>query len=382
MSSYIPNPALRGADPVSVLRLIRTDGIGPMTFFHLLKFCGSVDRAIEMAPALSGRGGRKKEITLTSRAAAEREYNAITKFGAKIVMYGEASYPRLLQTIPDAPPLLMVLGHPHLWETQNIVAMVGARNASANGCAFTRKLASELGSKQHLIVSGLARGIDTHAHTASLATGTVAVIAGGIDTIYPPENEKLYRAIAEAGAIISEAPFGSQPLARSFPARNRIIAGMSAGTLVVEASLKSGSLITAHYALDYGRDVFAVPGSPMDPRAAGTNQLIRDGAIMVESAQDILNGLNPPDKLPLAEPDEGMFEEAAASFDDESTLSEAREAVLAALSATPTLMDDVLVATGLSAHYVMAACLELELAGRVIRHAGAKISLKLGEQNE
>ena len=382
MSNYIPNPGLRGADPISVLRLIRTEGIGPMTFFHLLKFCGDVERAIEMAPTISARGGRKKALAVTSRAAAEREYAAILKFGAKIVLYGEETYPRLLQTIPDAPPLLMVLGHPHLWQPTNIVAMVGARNASANGCAFTRKLATELGNKQHLVVSGLARGIDTHAHTASLATGTVAVIAGGIDTIYPPENEKLYRAIAEAGAVISEAPFGSQPIARSFPARNRIIAGMSAGTLVVEASLKSGSLITAQYALDYGRDVFAVPGSPMDPRAAGTNHLIREGALMVESAQDILGNLNPPGSLPLAEHSNGGFAEPPASVTDEAMLHEAREAVLLALSAAPTTMDDVLVATGLSAHYVMAACLELELAGRIMRHAGAKISLKLGEQDE
>jgi DNA processing protein len=243
-------------------------------------------------------------------------------------------------------------------------------------------LATELGQKQQIIVSGLARGIDTHAHTAALATGTVAVIAGGINTIYPPENDKLYKAIAETGAIISEAPFGSQPLARSFPARNRIIAGMSTGTLVVEASLKSGSLITAEYALDYGRDVFAVPGSPMDPRAAGTNQLIRDGAVMVESAQDILQNLHPPSKLPLAESQGALFENAAPNFIDDVGIDAAREAVLKVLSAAPSLIDDVLVATGLSAHYVMAACLELELAGRITRHSGAKISLRLGDDDE
>lgn len=377
MSSFIPNPTLRGADPVSVLRLIRTEGIGPMTFFHLVKFCGGVEQAIEMAPAISARGGRKKPLNIVSRAEAQREFDAVAKYGASIVMYGDETYPRLLQTIPDAPPLLMVKGHPHLWQNMNILAMVGARNASANGCAFTRKLASELGQKNHLIVSGLARGIDTHAHTASLASGTVAVIAGGINTIYPPENEKLYFSIAEQGAIISEAPFGAQPMARHFPARNRIIAGMSAGTLVVEASLKSGSLITAHYALDYGRDVFAVPGSPMDPRAAGTNHLIREGAIMVESAQDILGNLNPPEKLPLAEAQGTLFESPVLR--DTQALDEAREAILATLSAAPTLLDDVLVATGLSAHYVMAALLELELAGMVMRHAGAKISLRLGE---
>ncbi len=377
--NFIPNPALRGTDPIDALRLIRSEQVGPMTFFHLVKFCGSVKKAIEMAPDISRRGGRKKPITITPKADAEREYDAITKFGAQVLMYGEEAYPRLLQYIPDAPPLITVKGHPHVFGHSKLVGMVGARNASANGCAFAKKIASDLGAGGYSVVSGLARGIDAAAHRGSMVSGTVAVIGGGIDNVYPPENAALFQEIAECGAIISEQPFGMQPHARSFPGRNRIIAGMSLGVVVVEASLKSGSLITANYAGDYGRDVFAVPGSPMDPRCHGTNKLLKEGATLVESARDILANISPTGELPLAENQMRLFDEPTAASIHDSVLDEAREALLSALGASPTLLDELLIATGLTPHLMMAVLLELELAGRLERSAGGRVALRMGE---
>lgn len=381
MHSFIANPTLRGTDPIDALRLIRSENVGPMTFFQLVKFCGSVAKAIEMAPGLSQRGGRKKPIKIASKADAQKEYEALTKFGAKLLLFGQPEYPRLLQTIADAPPVLTVRGHLHLFAHDRLVGVVGARNASANGCAFARKLAGELGAEKYTVVSGLARGIDAHAHRGALATGTVAVIGGGIDNIYPPENEALFNEIAEAGAILSEMPFGMKPHAHSFPGRNRIIAGMTRGVAVIEASQKSGSLITAHDALDYGREVFAVPGSPMDPRCAGTNALIKQGATMLESARDVIAALAPMGSLPLAEPDSDGFHEPHSTPSDE-ILRDARDAVRQALSPSPTLLEEVLHSTGLTPHLLMAVLLEFELAGRLQRHPGAKVSLKFDTEKE
>ena len=377
--SFIPNPTLRGTDPIDAIRLIRSEQVGPMTFFQLLKFCGSVKKALEMAPDISRRGGRKKPIVITSKAEAEREYAALTKFGARVLMYGEEAYPRLLQYIPDAPPILTLRGHAHLFGHTRLIGLVGARNASANGCIFAKKIAGDLGAAGFSVVSGLARGIDTAAHRGALTSGTIAVIGGGIDNIYPPENAALFDQIADAGAILSEMPFGAQPHARSFPGRNRIIAGMSLGVAVIEASMKSGSLITANYANDYGRDVFAVPGSPMDPRCHGTNKLLRDGATMVESARDIIANVSPTGELPLAESQGSLFSEPDAAAISDETLNQARDALLEAMSASPTLLDDLLVATGLTPHLMMAVLLELELAGRLERHAGSRVALRMGE---
>lgn len=381
MHNFIGNPTLRGTDPIDALRLIRSENVGPMTFFQLVKFCGSVAKAIEMAPGLSQRGGRKKPIKIASKADAEKELEALTKFGAKLLLFGQPEYPRFLQTITDAPPVLTVRGHLHLFAHERLVGVVGARNASANGCAFARKLSCDLGAQKYVVVSGLARGIDAHAHRGALATGTVAVIGGGIDNIYPPENETLFNEIAEAGAIISEMPFGMKPHAHSFPGRNRIIAGMTRGIAVIEASQKSGSLITAHDALDYGRDVFAVPGSPMDPRCAGTNALIKQGATMLESANDIVSAFAPMGQLPLAEPDAGGFSEPHAIPSDD-LLRDARDAVTQALGPSPTLLEEVLANTGLTPHLLMAVLLEFELAGRLQRHPGAKVSLKFDTEKE
>jgi DNA processing protein len=379
-TNFIPNPHLRGVNPVDALRLIRSEQVGPMTFFRLVKFCGSVEKALEMAPSISKRGGRAKPIKIASRAEAEREYEALTKFGAEILMYGEERYPRLLQQIADAPPILTVRGHTHLAGNTNMVGMVGARNASANGCIFAKKLAGDLGAARQIVVSGLARGIDASAHRGALGTGTIAVIGGGINNVYPPENAILFEEIATTGLIISELPFGAEPHARSFPGRNRIIAGMSRGVVVVEASLKSGSLITAEYANDYGRDVFAVPGSPMDPRCHGTNRLLKDGATMVETVRDILGNLAPLGELPLAEQQSLNFHEAPAATLDEQTLDRARAAIIQSLGASPTMTDDILAMTGVTPHLLMAVLLELELAGRLERHAGSKVALRMGTE--
>ncbi|MCE3005439.1 MAG: DNA-processing protein DprA [Rickettsiales bacterium] len=376
--TFIPHPTLRGSNPIDVLRLIRSEQVGPATFFHLVKFCGSVANALTMAPEMSRRGGRAKPIRIASAADAEREYAAIRNFGAEVILYGEENYPRLLQIVTDAPPLLTVKGHPHLWNHDKIIGMVGARNASANGCAFARKLAIEFGEAGYLVVSGLARGIDAAAHRGALAKGTVAVIGGGINNVYPPENAVLFEEIAATGAIISEMPFGANPHARSFPGRNRIIAGMSRAVAVIEASLKSGSLITANFACEYGRDVFAVPGSPMDPRCQGTNHLIREGAGMLESARDVLGNLAPLERLPLAEPEIGNFAESAMASDS-SLLDSARKVMTAALGPSPTLLEDVMAATELPPHLVMVVLLELELAGRLQRHPGGRVSLVSGE---
>ncbi len=377
-ADFIPNPHLRGTSPVDALRLARSEQVGPMTFFRLVKFCGSVAKALEMAPSISKRGGRAKPIKIISKAEAEREYEALTAYGAELLLYGEHRYPRLLQMVADAPPVLTVRGNVHVCGSGNLIGIVGARNASANGCMFAKKLASDLGVAQQVVVSGLARGIDTAAHKGALATGTIAVIGGGINNIYPPENAALFEEIAAQGLIISELPFGAEPHARSFPGRNRIIAGMSRGVAVIEASLKSGSLITAEYANDYGREVFAVPGSPMDPRCHGTNRLLKDGATMIESAGDIMRNLAPMGELPLAEQQSLEFHEPMAQVLDEQTLDDARAQVVEALGASPTLLDDVLVMTGLAPQVLMAVLLELELAGRLERHAGSKVALRMG----
>ena len=376
MSQFIPNPSLRGASAVDALRLIRSEHVGPMTFFQLVKLAGSVEKAIALAPELSRRGGRKRAITIAAKADAERELEAIEAFGARIILYGEEDYPRLLQLIPDAPPVLTLKGHAHLWAHDTLVGIVGARNASANGCMFAKKLASDLGAAGYTVISGLARGIDAAAHRGGLGSGTVAVIGGGINNIYPPENEILFREIGESGAILSEMPFGAAPHARSFPGRNRIIAGMSRGVAIIEASLKSGSLITAHYALDYGRDVFAVPGSPLDPRCQGTNKLLREGAVLLESARDIMENLSPIGSVPLAEKEHSLFSEPAFAQPSEDELKNARSELFAALSYSPTALEDILAITGIHASVLLVVLLELELAGRIERHAGAKVSLK------
>lgn len=267
------------------IRLIRSERVGPITFHKLLERYGTAAAALGALPTLAKRGGAPR-FRLCSKEDAAREYEALEKSGARLVAIVEEAYPPLLRHIEDAPPLLYVKGHVHLL-TKRAIAIVGARNASVAGQRLAAQFAADLGKGGFLVVSGLARGIDAAAHQGALTTGTVAVVAGGVDIVYPKENADLYGALCAQGAVISEMPLGTRPQARHFPRRNRLISGLSRATLVVEASPKSGSLITARMALEQGRDVFAVPGAPQDPRAQGANQLIRDGAILARSAEDI-----------------------------------------------------------------------------------------------
>ncbi len=378
---HYQHPTLKNENPLDALRLIRSENVGPVTFFQLVSYYGNARNALNAIPELAKRGGSKRPIKASSLADAEKELEAIEKYGARLVLYGQPDYPQALTAIHDAPPVITVFGHSTVWQNRATIGMVGARNASANGCAFARKIATELGQQNYCVASGLARGIDTAAHLGSLATGTVAVIAGGINNIYPPENDKLYKQIAESGAIIAEAPFGTSPMARHFPARNRIIAGMSSGVVVVEASQKSGSLITAHYALDYHRDVFAAPGSPLDPRCKGSNDLIRNGATLTESIHDILQNLQPVEIPPLRENASGGFKEAPATT-NEQALETIRALLLEKLGAEPVLLDELLIQCDTTPSLLYRILLELELAGRLQRHSGGRVSLLLDAYGE
>ncbi len=369
-------PSLANEDLLDALQLIRTLNVGPVTFFNLIHRFGTAKKSLSALPELSRRGGSKIGLVPFLREMAEKEIESCEKFGARMVLYGSSDYPALLNNISDPPPVITVRGNSSLWKDKVSIAIVGARNASAIGCQLAQRLAREIGVKDTLIVSGLARGIDTFAHKGSLASGTVAVIAGGINNIYPPENEALYQQIFEQGAVISEQPFGGLPYAGSFPGRNRIIAGMSVGTLVVEASPKSGSLITARFALENNREVFAVPGSPLDPRSKGCNQLIKQGATMVESAQDVLDGIAHARRHKL-------FEMPPAKFTNipfieslnEDELVGLRKKIIGKLSVYAVSIDELVEQCDSSVPAMQTILLELELAGRVKRSAGNKVCL-------
>ena len=366
--------SLAKENPIDVLRLIRSENVGPVTFFKLVDYFGTAAKALDTIPGMAAKGGGKRPLKVADKAQAEKELETAQGFGAQIILYGSSHYPKMLHAIHDPPPLIMALGNPAIWNRKLNIAIVGARNASANACRFAGKLALDLGAEGITVVSGLARGIDGAAHQGSLPSGTVGVIAGGIDTVYPPEHENLYAKMREEGAIICEQPFGTAPQPRNFPARNRIISGMSQGVVVVEASLKSGSLITAEMAAEQNRDVFAVPGSPLDPRCKGTNQLIREGATLTESMEDILNALRNRPHLPLSEPKPADFQVPAASVPNESDLAKARGLVTEKLSADPVLVDELITQCQLTAGVVLTVLLEMELAGRISRHPGNRVS--------
>jgi DNA processing protein len=359
------------------LRLIRSENVGPITFFHLLRRFGSAAAALEALPELSRRGGRTRPLVGFSKAKAEEELATLEKVGARLVAHGEPDYPKALAAIEDAPPVLAVRGHAHLL-TKHAVAIVGARNASANGIRFARQLAADLGRGDLVVVSGLARGIDAAAHLGALESGTVAVMAGGVDVVYPSENRTLYDGITAAGAIVSEIAAGTAPTATHFPRRNRIISGLSLGVVVVEAARRSGSLITARFGLEQGREVFAVPGSPLDPRSQGCNHLLRQGATLVEGAEDVLAGLSGALRTPLAEPPSiwDQFGGKAGVPADDSAIARARPAVVEKLGPTPTPVDEIIRQCQLSPAIVLTVLLELELAGRLVRHPGNLVSLQ------
>jgi DNA processing protein len=360
---------LSDEERISWLRLVRTGTIGPVTFHGLVNRYGSAATAIEALPELSRRGGRSKAVSVVSRAQAEDELAAAHRFGARYVAAGEDGYPPFLCHIHGAPPLLCVAGNLSLAK-MDCVAVVGARNASALGLKFTRMIARLLAENGILVSSGMARGIDTAAHEASLEHATAAVLAGGIDFIYPSENERLYRQIAEKGLIVTEMPPGTVTKAEHFPRRNRIISGMSRAIVVVEAALRSGSLITARFAAEQGRDVFAVPGSPLDPRAEGSNKLIKDGAQIVTSPEDVLDSLHM-----IARPAAPVLLEPQ-TVDYHADVSESdRAKLIAFLSPADIHVDDLIRESRLSAEAVTAILLELEVAGRVIRAPGGRIAL-------
>ncbi len=354
---------------IARLRLIRSDNIGPVTYFQLLARFGSAAAALDAVPDLAARGGGRAP-RLASRASVEREIEQVAKLGARYLFLGQGLYPPLLAEIETAPPALIVKGHVTLLE-KPAIAMVGARNASAAACRFARTLAQNVGAAGTVIVSGLARGIDTASHDGALESGTIGVIAGGIDIFYPPENEERQRAIAERGLLVAEQPPGVEPRARHFPYRNRIIAALAQGTVVVEAAPRSGSLITARYATEFGRDVMAVPGSPLDPRAQGCNQLIREGAILVQNAEDVLETIRPFSLRPLAQP--GLDYSAPSAAPDASEVE--RRTITDLLSPTPVGVDEIIRQSGFAPAIVHTVLLELELAGRLERHAGGKVSL-------
>lgn len=365
---------LSPAERLDWVRLIRSENVGPRTFQRLLERFGSAAAALAALPDLAKRGGGKRPIKICPKSVAEDELAEAARLSAVALAWGEPGYPRLLAAIDDAPPILYARGNASLLE-RSMVAMVGARNASINGRNLARRMAADLGRAGMVVVSGLARGIDTAAHEGSLASGTVAVLAGGVDVVYPPENQKLYDEVCAMGCAVAEMPPGTQPQASHFPRRNRIISGLSQGVVVLEASLKSGSLITARMAADQGRDVFAVPGHPADPRASGPNDLIRHGAVLTERAEDVMAVLGDLLRRPLAEGRRDLFAAAASAQPSESELASARSRVVESLGPSPVTVDSIIRECQLSASVVSLVLLELELAGRLERHPGNQVAL-------
>lgn len=366
--------AFTDQEKIDWLRLTRTDNVGPITFYRLLETYGSAAGALDALPSLSKRGGKVRPLTAPSIDAVMREYDALQKMGGDIVCAGEPDYPIPLAACEDAPPVLTYIGNRKLFKRPSL-AIVGARNASAAGRKFTETLAHDLGAAGQVIVSGLARGIDTSAHTGSLDTGTIAVVAGGIDIIYPPENATLYKKICAEGLVVAESPPGMEPLARHFPRRNRIVSGLSAGVIVVEATLQSGSLITARLAAEQGRDVYAVPGHPLDPRAEGPNRLLRDGAVLVSNAHDILQTLGTfTGGRSMAENPQFPWI-AGAPVEADIPPEDARAQILSTLSLTPLAVDELVRTCHLTIPVVQTILLELELAGRLQRLPGNRVVL-------
>ena len=358
------------ADRLDRLRLIRSENVGPRTFRSLLAHCGSAREAVTRLPELAQRGGARN-VRICGEDEARAELAACKRHGIGLLAPGEAGYPPRLAEIDDAPPLLALRGAAAA-AMRPIIAIVGSRNASAAGLKFAQHLARDLGDAGFVVISGLARGIDQAAHRASTASGTIAVLAGGHDCIYPREHEALLAAIlASEGAAISEMPLGHEPRARDFPRRNRLISGAALGVVVVEAAQRSGSLITARMAAEQGREVFAVPGSPLDPRAAGTNGLIKQGATLVTEAADIVQAVTPimerPIALPANEPDGDPLED-----DLEST---ERDRIVTLLGPVPVSIDDLIRMAEAPASLVRTVLLELELAGKLERHGGGLVSL-------
>ncbi len=364
-------------DRADWLRLLRSRRVGVSTFYRLMREHGSARAALETLPQIARNAG-VAEYQICPQGVIEAELRAARKTGARLILRTDDDYPALLALIEDAPPALWVKGDLSLFE-RPALAIVGARNASSLGTRFARTLSRELGAEGFAIASGLARGIDASAHEAALDTGTIAVLAGGLDEIYPAENTALYHSIAEQGLLISEQPFGMKPFARHFPMRNRIVSGLSRATIVVEAAARSGSLLTAGNALDQGREVMAVPGHPFDARSAGCNILLRDGATLIRSARDVIDALavaSPLAQTAMETPDMAIPVPAAPqesrNLADHAALH--RE-ILARLAGAPLPEDDLIRDIGLAADRVSSEILNLELEGRISRKPGGLLAL-------
>ncbi len=371
------DPTISDSERRDRLRLYRSENVGPVTYRELLAHCGSAAAALAALPELARRAGRRR-ITVCPSAAAEAELDTLARMGARLVTLGEPAYPSALAAAEDAPPVLAVRGETEVL-TRPCVAIVGARNASTNGRRLAHELAGGLCADAEagfVVVSGLARGIDAAAHQGALAVGgkTIAVLAGGLDVAYPPEHAGLLDEVCASGAAVSEMPPGLHPQARHFPRRNRVVSGLSLGVVVVEAAARSGSLITARLALEQGREVFAVPGSPLDPRSAGANRLLRDGAVLTESAADIVAVLGPMLARPAAAAPRPIATAEAGTADSLDTLSDARTAIAACLSPEPVTVDEIVRQCQVTAPVVRTVLLEMELAGLVERQPGDRIA--------
>jgi DNA processing protein len=361
---------LTDAQRLDWLRLIRSENVGPRTFRTLINHCGGAGAALKALPDLARRGGAMRPVRICSREEAEREIAAARRLGISLVALGEPDYPMLLAAIDDPPPLLAVRGNAAVLR-RRMVAIVGSRNASAAGVKMAERVARGLGAAGFAVVSGLARGIDAAAHRASLDSGTVVVLAGGHDHVYPPEHAPLLDDLMRAGAAVGEMPLGWEPRGRDFPRRNRLISGLAFGVVVIEAARKSGSLITARLALEQNREVFAVPGSPLDPRAEGSNGLIKQGAVLVTDADDVLEVLRPiAERAPAP-----TAEEPPEDMPPPELAPDARARIIALLGPTPVSIDDLIRLSGSPASIVQTTLLELELAGRLARQRGCLVAL-------
>lgn len=362
---------------VDILRLIRSDNIGPRTFWNLISLHKNPSLALQHVLNLSSSLLKEKHFSLYPKSKAEDEISACLAKNVQIVSYLDKDYPALLKTVEDRPPILFCLGDVSLLN-QDKVAVVGSRSASANGLRFAYKISKNLVENKQVVVSGFARGIDSSAHKASVNYKTIAVLAGGIDNIYPPENEDLYYQICEKGLLVAELPLGSIPKAQNFPQRNRIISGISSAVAIIEASLRSGSLITAKFALQQNRDLFVVPGFPLDPHYQGNNYLLKQGAYLLESVEDILEHLAKPNifRSNLFEKEENFSGLQKKNF-AEKELTQARIEIINLIGASPSSIDEIVSVTQLSVEEVLTIIIELELSGKVIRHFGNKVSIKL-----
>lgn len=374
----LPTAELDDAQRLACLRLIRSQNVGPITFRELINRYGGAHQALEALPHISQRGGRGKPIIICPVADAEAELERAAKFGARPLFTIEPGYPLRLAQIETPPPMVYVKGNGDLL-AQSSIAIVGARLASAAGIKLARLFGQELGRAGLVIVSGLARGTDAAAHEASLETGTIAVLAGGLDNVYPPENASLYAGIAERGCLVSEMPCGFKPRGQDFPRRNRLISGIALGVLVIEAAKRSGTLSTARRAAEQNREIFAIPGNPLDPRAEGTNYLLKTGATLVTEPHDIIEALEPLTGLGRR-----AFREVAVAAEayDPQPLAPAhdpgedeRVCVLSTLGAAPISIDDIVRATGLDIRVVRAVLIELDLSGLTERHGAQLVSL-------